>query len=126
MNTLFFEEERKGTVKITQVAKIKGNQDGAIFGSELFRFNSEGICNVYDLSDIKKGEIVELEAVSSFKLDAAEKIVPHSNSVCFGCEYYYKEDQYPLLYSNVYNNYNDACCGGIHNSWSIGIVYSQN
>ena len=32
-------------------------------------------------------------------------LVPHSNSVVFGNEYYDEQDEFPLLYTNIYNNY---------------------
>ena len=38
-------------------------------------------------------------------LDGIDRIVPHSNSVVFGNEYYNSEDEFPLLYTNIYNNY---------------------
>lgn len=92
-------------MKVTKVAKIGGGQDGAIFGHELFRFNEKGDCTVYRLDGMKEGQVTELCAVGEFTLDKAEMIAPHSNAVCFGTEYYEEGDAYPLLYSNVYNNY---------------------
>ncbi len=92
-------------MKIKQVGNIVGGQDGAIYGSELFRLNQKGDCKVYDLKDLKETEPCQLEAKAEFKLDRMEEIVPHSNSVCFGCEFYEDDDEYPLLYSNIYNNY---------------------
>ncbi|MBO5889487.1 MAG: hypothetical protein J6Q58_05045 [Clostridia bacterium] len=92
-------------MKITKVGNIIGGQDGAIYGSELFRFNSKGDCTVYDLKEVKGEQLSELKAKSEFKLDRYEEIVPHSNSVCFSSEFYEGGDEYPLLYSNIYNNY---------------------
>lgn len=91
-------------IKIKKITKICGGQDGAIFGSELFRFDTRGSCTVYDLSDInKQGE--RLSPIAQFKLDRADEITPHSNSVCFGSDFYAEGDAYPLVYSNIYNNY---------------------
>ena len=92
-------------MKIKQVGNIVGGQDGAIYGSELFRLDDKGQCTVYDLKDLKETECSQLNVKSKFMLDRIDEIVPHSNSVCFGCEFYKDGDEYPLLYSNVYNNY---------------------
>ena len=94
-------------MKIRHIAKICGDQDGAIFSDLLFRFNSRGHCGVYDLTKVDKSaeKPKELTAIASFYLDRAEEIVPHSNAVNFGCEYYSPDDEFPLLYSNIYNNY---------------------
>ena len=54
------------------------------------------------------GAAKELEPIGSFVLDKADIIVPHSNSVCWGSEFYDENDEYPLLYSNIYNNYAKA------------------
>ena len=96
-------------MQITQIAKIKGSQDGAIFGNYLFRFDTRGQCNVYNMADFKKSDEIQASVpVDSFVLDKAEVIVPHSNAVCFGTEYYAEGDEFPLLYSNIYNNYAKA------------------
>lgn len=76
------------------------SQDGAIWGRELFRLDARGNCVVRDAET--------LEPKASFVLDGAQRLVPHSNSVVFGCEYWEEGDGYPLLYSNIYNNYADA------------------
>lgn len=93
---------------IKQIAKISGGQDGAIYNNHLFRFDTRGNCQVYDLLDIEKDAVKKLEPIGSFILDKAELIVPHSNSVCWGTEFYAPNDEYPLLYSNIYNNYAKA------------------
>ncbi len=98
-------------MEIKQIAKIVGGQDGAIYGSELFRFNANGSCSVYDLKDLKdlcEPKLCEWKAKCDFKLDCIDKIVPHSNAVCFGSEFFKEGDEYPLLYSNIYNNYANA------------------
>lgn len=92
-------------MEIRQIAKIAGGQDGAIYGSELFRLDTRGNCRVYDISELKEGETDEPKPLASFKLERADEIVPHSNAVCFGCEFFDENDEYPLLYSNIYNNY---------------------
>jgi len=92
-------------MKIKQVAIIKGGQDGAIFKNELFRFGSRGHCTVYDMRDIDYENVKELEPIGKFVLDRSDVLAPHSNAVCFGKEYFSPDDEYPLLYSNVYNNY---------------------
>ncbi len=73
------------------------NQDGAVWGKELFRLNHLGECVVRDMDT--------LQPKASFLLDKVDIIVPHSNSVVFGCEYWQAGDEFPLLYANIYNNY---------------------
>ncbi len=90
-------------MKIRQIGNITDGQDGAVFGRLLFRFKTNGQCYVYDLDNLtidKKSPIVSI-----FTLDKADKIAPHSNSVVFGNEYYNKNDEFPLLYTNIYNNF---------------------
>ncbi|MBR6740643.1 MAG: hypothetical protein IKM04_06225 [Clostridia bacterium] len=88
---------------VKAIAKICRGQDGAIFNGLLFRFGSKGQCSVYDLDRL--GTDAELTPIAEFVLDKADLFVPHSNSVVFGCEYYSEGDEFPLLYTNVYNNY---------------------
>ena len=90
-------------MKIKQIATMSGAQDGAIFGNLLFRFNARGEGKVYDLSDIAEG--AELTPIAALTLDRAAQIVPHSNAVCFGTEYVEEGDEFPLLYSHIYNTY---------------------
>lgn len=90
-------------MKIKQIGKITDGQDGAIFGGLLFRFKTNGLCYVYDLKNLtieNKSPIVSI-----FTLDKADKIVPHSNAVVFSNQYYAEGDEFPLLYTNIYNNY---------------------
>ena len=92
-------------MKIRQVAKICHGQDGAIFGSLLFRFDHLGNCGVYDLQELEgKQDVVEMTPIARFTLDRADVLAPHSNAVTFGSEYYADGDEFPLLYSNIYNN----------------------
>lgn len=92
-------------MKIKLISKIGCGQDGAIYNSELFRFDNCGGCSVYNLSDLQKDKICELKPIAEFKLDRSELLAPHSNAVCFGSEFYEAGDDYPLLYTNIYNNY---------------------
>lgn len=90
-------------MNIKQIGNITDGQDGAVFGGLLFRFKTNGLCYVYNLNNLtieKKSPIVSI-----FTLDKADVIVPHSNSVVFGNEYYTEDDEFPLLYTNIYNNY---------------------
>ena len=86
-----------------KIAKIVKGQDGAIWENFLFRFDHEGRCTVYDLSSHLDGN--ELEPFSVFMLSDLDIFTPHSNSVTFSCEYYCETDEFPLLFTNVYNNY---------------------
>lgn len=94
-------------MKITQIGKIMPGQDGAISGGYLFRFDTDGNCFVYDMKEIHgKGEgTEEIPSVAAFRLDKADLIMPHSNAVMFGKEYYHEDDEFPLLYTNLYNTY---------------------
>lgn len=85
-----------------------GGQDGAIYGKELFRFETKGQGFVYDISGLNTDTAVDLHPFARFTLDRADEIMPHCNSVCFGSEFYSPDDTYPLLYCNVYNNYAKA------------------
>ena len=87
---------------ITRLGKIAHGQDGAIFGTELFRMDEKGHCTVYELGGDAPVE------TGKFTLDRADEIAPHSNAVCFGAERYAEKDPYPLLYTNIYNNYAGA------------------
>lgn len=83
-----------------------GLQDGAICNGYLFRLSAKGTCYVFRLADMAQ--------VANFQLDKLEQIVPHSNSVFFGTAFYREDDPFPLLYTNLYNNYpgekEGVCC----------------
>ncbi len=103
-------------MKIKHIVNMRSGQDGTIFGNLLFRFGASGNGFVYDLSglDLTKDEPIELPVVSELTLDRIEEIAPHSNAVMFGTEYFAEGDEFPLLYSNIYNNYakaEDKLCG---------------
>ena len=96
-------------MKIEFFSKIKnGRQDGAIFGEYFFSFNHKGECSVYQMKTLENQKSDEAECFSEFVLDKHELIVPHSNAVMFGNEFYKAGDEFPLLYTNLYNNYADA------------------
>ena len=80
----------------THLGKIAKGQDGAIYNDFLFRFDSKGNCRVYDLQTLTEQ--------GCFTLDKAELLMPHSNSVFFG-KFFSDKDEFPLLYTNIYNNY---------------------
>lgn len=94
-------------MKITELGRIAGGQDGTIYNGMVFRFGHNGKCYVYGIDSL---DIL----VETFVLDRAEEIAPHCNAVVFGSERYSVEDEYPLLYANIYNNYadrEDNLCG---------------
>lgn len=91
-------------VEIKSIGKMIGAQDGAIHGDYLFRFRSKGYGYVYDLRTLGE-EYTELVPIAEFQLDKSDIIAPHSNAVVFGNEKYDEADEFPLLYSNIYNNY---------------------
>ena len=90
---------------LNSMADGKNRQDGAIFGEYLFRFEASGKCNVYKMNELLNSSSANVSPATSFVLDKADIIKPHSNSVAFGNEYFEKGDEFPLLYCNIYNNY---------------------
>ncbi len=96
-------------MNIKKIARICRSQDGAIFKNYLFRFDTKGQFSVYDMNEIEGAkEFIDATPLCSQVLDKANIIAPHSNAVCFGTEYYEAGDEFPLLYTNVYNNYGKA------------------
>ncbi|MBO4409668.1 MAG: InlB B-repeat-containing protein [Spirochaetales bacterium] len=73
-------------------------QDGLVCNGMLFKFNSDGMCYIFDLSSGKK--------VGALMLNGTDSYLPHCNAVCFGSTYYEEGDEFPLLYANIYNSYN--------------------
>lgn len=93
-------------MKFNQITKISRGQDGAVWGSYLFRFQMDGSCHVYDLENLKPvAPGCYQPAIGMFDLDGSDRIVPHCNSVSFGTEFFEEGDEFPLLYCNIYNNY---------------------
>ena len=93
-------------MKYTQISTICRKQDGAIFGDTLFRFSAGGIGLAYPMEQVLKPENKdEPLGYAEFTLDKAELVCPHCNAVFFGKEKFADEDEFPLLYANVYNNY---------------------
>ncbi len=110
-------------LSIKKIGTLGIGQDGAIYKDYLFHFESNGECKVYSFP--------AMELISSFALDSQECMLPHSNSVCFGSEFYEENDEFPLLYSNVYNNYQKeedrregTCC--VYRLTRQGDVFSTN
>lgn len=95
------------SMKVTPIGKIVGGQDGAIYGKYLFAIDNRGNVTVYDIDTFKDG-IAPEGKIDSFVLDRADIICPHSNAVCFGSEFFSEGDEFPLLYTNIYNNYAGA------------------
>ncbi len=90
-------------MKIHPIGKIGGGQDGAIFDGILFRFDHLGNGAAFRLASAKEG--TEVAPFATFKLDKSDVLAPHSNAVFFGTEFYEEGDEFPLFYSNIYNNY---------------------
>lgn len=91
------------TVRYTNVATLTdgASQDGAIYNHYLFRFNGRGTAVVYDIrSNFNKIAVFSLPKISIIK--------PHSNSVVFSKRKYDENDEFPLIYCNVYNNYKSS------------------
>lgn len=92
-------------MNIKNLGKIAAGQDGAVWNRYLFRFGTKGNCHVFDIRDCLNDTDPLPAAIACFTLDKADVIMPHSNSVAFGKEFYCEEDEFPLLYTNIYNNY---------------------
>lgn len=69
-------------------------QAGCVYGSELFRFKTNGTFVVYDLTTRTK--------VADGSGIVVNTLYPHCNTACFGKKYT-SSDPYPLLYVNAYN-----------------------
>ena len=81
-------------------------QDGVFFENILFRFDGHGNGKAYDASALGcTEEHLTLPCLGSISLCHEGGLVPHSNAVVFGTQSYAPGDEFPLLYSNVYNNY---------------------
>ncbi len=85
------------TAAFRRIGSIGSGQDGAIHNGTVFHFDADGICRVYALESMR--------FISSFILGSIDLVVPHSNAVSFGPASYAEGDEFPLLYTNVYNNY---------------------
>ena len=88
-------------MKLNQIGQIVYGQDGAVYGGYIFRFNHKSECTVYKTDNISV-------PYATFKLAKSDVINPHSNSVMFGNERYSDNDEFPLLYTNIYNNHASA------------------
>lgn len=93
-------------MEIKSLGKIGEGQDGAIFGGIIFRFDHLGNGAAFRLAEAKEGRA--LSPFATFRLDKSDILAPHSNAVFFGTQYYEEGDEFPLLYSNIYNNYSGA------------------
>ena len=80
-------------MQIQRISIIKGGrQDGAVYGGYYFSFNHRGECTVYRMDALNTGQDCEAEVFSEFVLDKSDLIVPHSNSVTFGNEFFDEKD----------------------------------
>jgi len=95
-------------MKIQQIAFMNyREQDGAFWGDFMFRFNHKGVCHVFDARQLDEAHNpeTELPLIAQFSIQETDPLVPHFNAVAFGTEYYREGDEFPLLYANIYNNY---------------------
>ncbi|MBQ6671741.1 MAG: hypothetical protein IJM73_00780, partial [Spirochaetales bacterium] len=72
-------------------------QDGAIYADYFFKFHSDGACVVHSMVSHKE--------LGKFVLDKADIFKPHCNATCFTNHFYEADDEFPLLYANIYNSY---------------------
>ena len=89
-------------MKYSHLVTLRKGQDGAIWNGFLFRFDTKGQCYVYDLPATLAGQT---EPLQKFNLDKSDILSPHSNSAVFGTEFAQPDDEFPLVYCNIYNNY---------------------
>ena len=71
-------------------------QDGAIYDGIFFKFHSDGSCVVHSMETH--------ENLGTFVLDKADIFKPHCNATCFTNHFLEAEDEFPLLYANIYNS----------------------
>lgn len=84
-------------MKIEKIGLISSGQDGAIYNGELFRFEVDGHVSVFDTKTFS--------LTGEFDLDRKDEWLAHSNCSFFGNAFYDKKDEFPILYTNVYNTY---------------------
>ncbi|MBR4121127.1 MAG: InlB B-repeat-containing protein, partial [Spirochaetales bacterium] len=72
-------------------------QDGAISSDLFFKFHSDGSAVVHSMKDHRE--------LGRFILDKADIFKPHCNATCFSAIRFRSEDEFPLLYANIYNSY---------------------
>jgi hypothetical protein len=94
-------------MEFRKIAKISEGQDGAIAAGFLFRPDSYAVCRVFRMADIETAQGKGVRSVSRFDFDQASAAMPHSNAVCFG-KRLLATDEFPLLYTNIYNSYAGA------------------
>jgi len=96
-------------MEVQKIATIAEGQDGAVYGDFLFRFDAAGLVRVYEMEQLCNSDpAVPAPEYASFRLDRCEEICPHSNSVQFSSRRFCESDEFPLLYTNIYNNYSKA------------------
>lgn len=97
-------------MKIQKVAVSTGGQDGAFWGDYLFRFEADGTGVVQDARPLDSAGdgVVELPVVAEIHFNENDPVIPHCNAVVFGIEYFAPDDEFPLMYANIYNNYSGA------------------
>lgn len=76
------------------IGKFLGQQAGCFYGDYLFRFNTDDVFKVYDMS-------TSTQIGGDFPLGGG--LMPHCNCACFGNERYAESDEFPLVYLNAYN-----------------------
>ncbi|GEM_PF-1406377 len=86
------------TLSSTYIGTTEKYQDGAVYGNILIRLSSKGAYKIYSLEN-------GVKQLASGTLDGVSCLAPHSNSVFFGTKKYSENDEFPLLYCNIYNNY---------------------
>ena len=101
------------------IAQIAHGQDGVVKNGYVFRFDGTATCFVYDLKDTTPGEATPINEICKFRLDRADELTPHCNAVVFGKDYYSPDDEFPLLYCNLYNAYD----GKPDQMWGVCCVY---
>ncbi len=83
-----------------KMPSVYTGQDGTVLNGQLFRFDADGSCRVYILPDMQPD--------GTFTLDKSDILKMHCNAVDFSDRYAFPGDEYPLIYTNIYNNYSSS------------------
>lgn len=103
--------------ELEKMPSVHNGQDGTVINGRLFRFDADGSCHVYILPDMKPDGV--------FVLDKSDILKMHCNAVDFSGKYAEEGDEYPLIYTNIYNNYSsgpdrlEGVCG-VYRIWKRG------
>ena len=91
-------------MKLIPLGKVACAQDAAIYGDYFFNLGTYGDCQIYSLNSINNANGKEVAPLATFSFEKVGGVPPHSNAACFSKTFYHPDDEFPLLYTNIYNN----------------------